>query len=68
MTNVTPSQMTQSLVNMGYNPDLSAPLIANTYLNHVYNGIPLPGVWEKSTVKDAHTCFSLCYQRNNKGN
>ncbi len=56
---ITPSQLTDSLVNMGYNAELSAPLIANTYLRHKAIGEPLPKTWEVSTVKDVQTCYNL---------
>lgn len=40
--NITPTELARRLVNMGYNADLSAPLIANTYLEHKRTGKPLP--------------------------
>ncbi len=55
---ITPSELTTRLVNMGYNPELSAPLIANTYLKHKKTGDPLPISWEYSTVKDVQTCYN----------
>ena len=57
-TPVTPSQLTASMINMGYNADLSAPLIANTYLRFKATGEVLPRSWEASTIKDVQTCYN----------
>lgn len=56
---ITPSALTKSLINMGYNSELSAPLIANAYLAHKHNNEPLPKTWEKETIKDVQTCYNL---------
>lgn len=55
---VTPSRLTEAMVNMGYNRELSAPMIANTYLEHKSNGTPLSATWEKSTIKDVQTMYN----------
>lgn len=58
MRQVTPSRLTECMVNMGYNSELSAPVIANTYLQHKTLGKPLPKQWEKETIKDVQTCYN----------
>lgn len=57
-TRITPSKMTNCLINLGYNKELSAPFIANTYLRHKELNEPLPKNWEKETIKDAQTCYN----------
>lgn len=47
---------------MGYSRELSAPLIANTYLSHILTGDPLPKAWEASTIKDVQTCYNGHYK------
>lgn len=58
MGKVNPSDLANLLSQRGYNPDLSAPLIANTYLRHRLNNEPLPRVWEKTTITDAKECYN----------
>ena len=57
-TTVKPSELIMSLARMGYGLELSAPIIANTYLEFKATGKPLPRVWEKSTIKDVETCYN----------
>ena len=55
---VLPSELIKSMVNMGYSETLSAPVIAYTYLSHIYQGTELPRTWDKETIKDVKTCFN----------
>lgn len=55
---VMPSELIRAMVNMGYNETLSAPVIAYTYLSHVYQGTNLPSGWEKETLADVKCCFN----------
>lgn len=59
MKEITPSQLSDSLANRGYNRELSAGLIANVYLQHKKIGTPLPKSWEYSTVVDVRECYNL---------
>lgn len=56
-TTVLPSDLTNCMINMGYNRELSAPLIANEYLKHITTGSVLPRQWEASTIKDVQYCY-----------
>lgn len=59
MKEITPNELSRRLVNMGYSEQLSAPLIANTYLEHKRTGKALPRTWEASTIADVKCCYNM---------